>query len=237
MLSAALLSMPTAILLAQQTTVPPTPAPGEITVSINVSAFTPLDTATIYSLDAATFARYGQGGGGSGTFAANLSLPSGAGLDQVAFEFYANNSASVGTGSVWRCSENPAGGSCFDLGSVSPTGAPGWVYVTVGPLSETLDNLNNSYFLYTFLPADGNQTEFRRAVVYYHLQVSPSPATATFNDVPTTHPFFQFIEALHASGITGGCQASPPLYCPDDPLTRGQMAVFLAKALGLYWPN
>jgi hypothetical protein len=63
--------------------------------------------------------------------------------------------------------------------------------------------------------------------------ISPAPGTATFNDVPTTHPFFQFIEALHASGITGGCQASPPLYCPDDSVTRGQMAVFLAKALGL----
>jgi len=65
------------------------------------------------------------------------------------------------------------------------------------------------------------------------LPVSPAPATATFNDVPTNHPFFQFIEALYASGITGGCQAAPPLYCPDNPVTRGQMAVFLAKALGL----
>lgn len=65
------------------------------------------------------------------------------------------------------------------------------------------------------------------------LAVSQAPATPTFNDVPTSHPFFQFIEALKASGITGGCQASPPLYCPDAPLTRGQMAVFLAKALGL----
>ena len=63
--------------------------------------------------------------------------------------------------------------------------------------------------------------------------VSPAPAQATFNDVPTNHPFFQFIEALYASGITAGCQAMPPLYCPDSPLTRGQMAVFLAKALGL----
>ena len=65
------------------------------------------------------------------------------------------------------------------------------------------------------------------------LPVSPAPATATFNDVPTDHPFFQFIEALYASGITAGCQASPPLYCPDNPVTRGQMAVFLAKVLEL----
>ena len=65
------------------------------------------------------------------------------------------------------------------------------------------------------------------------LPVSPAPATATFNDVPTNHPFFQFIEALSASGVTGGCNAAPPLYCPDNFVTRGQMAVFLAKALGL----
>lgn len=65
------------------------------------------------------------------------------------------------------------------------------------------------------------------------LEVSAAPPVASFNDVPTNHPFFQFIEALKVSGITAGCQAAPPLYCPDNPLTRGQMAVFLAKALGL----
>jgi len=52
--------------------------------------------------------------------------------------------------------------------------------------------------------------------------------------VPTGHPFFQFIEALAAAGITGGCGNGN--YCPDNPVTRGQMAVFLAKALGLHWP-
>jgi hypothetical protein len=66
-------------------------------------------------------------------------------------------------------------------------------------------------------------------------QVSPAPATATFADVPTDHPFFQFVEALAKSGITGGCGSGD--YCPDAPLTRGQMAVFLAKALGLQWPE
>ncbi|MGE5413430.1 MAG: S-layer homology domain-containing protein [Syntrophomonadaceae bacterium] len=73
--------------------------------------------------------------------------------------------------------------------------------------------------------------------VWWRRSVSPPPATASFGDVPTSHPFFQFVEALKASGITGGCSASPPLYCPDSALTRGQMAVFLAKALGLNWPG
>jgi hypothetical protein len=71
--------------------------------------------------------------------------------------------------------------------------------------------------------------------VRYKLQVSPAPASATFADVPTSHPFFQFVEALAASGITAGCGGGN--FCPDAPITRGQMAVFLAAALGLHFPN
>jgi hypothetical protein len=71
------------------------------------------------------------------------------------------------------------------------------------------------------------------AVVAYRLQVSPAPATATFGDVPKSHPFFRYVEALTAAGITGGCGGGN--FCPDAPLTRGQMAVFMAKALGLQW--
>ena len=72
-------------------------------------------------------------------------------------------------------------------------------------------------------------------VIRYQLQVSPAPGTATFNDVPTDHPFFRFVEALAASGITAGCGGGN--FCPDNPLTRGQMAVFLSIALGLHFPN
>jgi hypothetical protein len=43
------------------------------------------------------------------------------------------------------------------------------------------------------------------------------------------------VEALSASGITAGC--SPTQYCVNAPITRGEMAVFLAAALGLHFPN
>ena len=76
----------------------------------------------------------------------------------------------------------------------------------------------------------------RKMQVSWRRQVSPAPSTATFGDVPADHPFFRFIEALRSSGITGGCSAEPPLYCPEAPITRGQMAVFIATALGLSWP-
>ena len=58
---------------------------------------------------------------------------------------------------------------------------------------------------------------------------TPPPCTGVFQDVPCSSNFAPWIEALAAEGITGGCQASPPLYCPSNPVRRDQMAVFLLK--------
>jgi hypothetical protein len=41
------------------------------------------------------------------------------------------------------------------------------------------------------------------------------------------------IEALVATGITSGCSTVGPRFCPDAPVTRGQMAAFLRRALQL----
>ena len=41
------------------------------------------------------------------------------------------------------------------------------------------------------------------------------------------------IDALAAAGITAGCATGPLRYCPDKPVTRAEMATFLARALGL----
>ena len=59
----------------------------------------------------------------------------------------------------------------------------------------------------------------------------PPPATGTvFGDVHTNTFGADWIEQLYAEGITGGCQSgTPPLYCPNASVTRGQMAVFLLK--------
>jgi S-layer homology domain len=57
----------------------------------------------------------------------------------------------------------------------------------------------------------------------------PPPAAGIFNDVPAADPFAPWIEDLAGRGITGGCAAG--LYCPNDPVKRKQMAVFLLKTL------
>jgi hypothetical protein len=62
----------------------------------------------------------------------------------------------------------------------------------------------------------------------------PPPATgALFGDVPPGAFADAWIEDLYNRGVTGGCQASPLLYCPAAPVTRGQMSVFLTKTFGL----
>ncbi len=74
---------------------------------------------------------------------------------------------------------------------------------------------------------------FRGAFVKYRLDVSPAPATATFDDVGTGDDIFRYVEALNAAGISVGC--APDRFCPGAPVTRGQLAVLMARALGLHW--
>jgi len=62
---------------------------------------------------------------------------------------------------------------------------------------------------------------------------APPPATGVFGDVPSDDTFAPWIEELYHRDVTGGCQAAPLLYCPDQPNTRGQMAVFLTKTFDL----
>ena len=54
----------------------------------------------------------------------------------------------------------------------------------------------------------------------------------SFDDVPPGHGFFDYIEAIYAEGITKGVGGN--IYGIDDIFTRGQMAAFLSRALGLH---
>ena len=63
-----------------------------------------------------------------------------------------------------------------------------------------------------------------------HLRAS----TEQFRDVPSNHLYADEIGALARAGITFGC--NPPAndrFCPDDPVTRQQMASFFIRALEL----
>jgi hypothetical protein len=98
-----------------------------------------------------------------------------------------------------------------------------------------MDPFHRELVVLAQMDGDTVTTQFLGAYLGYRLQISPAPATATFTDVPANHPYFRAIEALSASGITGGCGAGN--FCPNQNVTRGEMAAFLARALGLHFPN
>ena len=81
----------------------------------------------------------------------------------------------------------------------------------------------------SYCPA-GNVTRAQMAVFLVRSAVNGNftyTAQPYFTDVPATHPFFKWIQKLRDLGITSGCSATT--FCPDDTVTRGQMAVFLIR--------
>jgi Tol biopolymer transport system component len=63
----------------------------------------------------------------------------------------------------------------------------------------------------------------------------PAPVSGEpyFQDMPRTHLAFRYVQGLREAGLTRGCAADPPLFCPEALTTRAQMAVLLARALKL----
>ena len=72
----------------------------------------------------------------------------------------------------------------------------------------------------------------RRALPILITAVVVGPVAAyAFNDVPSDSPHAAGIAYVDGAGITHGCDSSGN-YCPDNPVTRGQMATFLYRASG-----
>ena len=175
---------------------------------------------------------------------APLRLPAGAHVTSIAIDFFDASASGEIQASFLVC--DPAGDSCaMALGNpgcddANVTICSGNAYAP-GYSSHSEDLSDDGitidsglrYVLYAGNTTTDGSTAISQIRIAYVLQVSPPPATASFNDVPTSDPAFQFVEAVYASGITAGCGGGN--YCPDQPITRRQMAVFLAKALGLQW--
>jgi len=200
----------------------------EIVYVAQASSFTPWDSTQTY-------------GGGSGLrwvtssggccLSAPVSLPSGASVIGAEVEACVHSLTAGVTWALNVCGTPDGCSSVLPTGSTAPNVCGRFRQNFTTPVT-----VNNAVSSYTVQFSGGDYANTLYAMrLFYKLQVSPAPQTARFTDVPTTHPFFQYIEALASAGITAGCSASPPQYCPDAPLTRGQMAVFLARALGLHW--
>jgi len=177
---------------------------------------------------------------------ATLHLPGGARILSLQLDYYDTSLTGEVLAELDVCSYD--GSSCVpQLGFLACSdalvtacsgnvNAPGWsnAYADLSGANLVVNNYLSGYRILAGNTTNDGGTAIWRVLVGYLLQVSPDPPTASFNDVPTSHPFHQYVEALFASQVTAGCGGND--YCPDSPLTRGQMAVFLSKALGLQWP-
>ena len=56
------------------------------------------------------------------------------------------------------------------------------------------------------------------------------PVMAPFADVPIADRQFGYVEFMYQAGFTNGCNTGPLRYCPDSPVTRGEMAAFLERS-------
>jgi hypothetical protein len=177
-------------------------------------------------------------------FYAQLEIPSGALLKQVSWFGSDSDLGPNGfiRGSIMKVCQTgfPTIGPpvVTMLGSADSPNSENFVFTVFAPADESVNNLSCAYLMSTSFSYDtvtGLNLLLRKIRAGWQRQVSPAPVSATFpNDTPTSHPYFRFIEALAAAGITSGC--APGSFCPNNPITRGEMAVFLAAALGLHWP-
>jgi len=79
------------------------------------------------------------------------------------------------------------------------------------------------------IPSDDPQTPIMNVTLSANSVLVPA-----FTDVPEGAFAENFINSLFYNGITGGCGGAN--YCPDNTVTRGQMAVFIETSLGVTVP-
>ena len=217
--------------IESQSIQPETYGTGSLTwLPLSGFAFHPINSGTTYDFTGTRFGIYSTAGN---YFEAPLQLPEGATVSTL--EMTACDDDSVTQISVYIMIAPTTSPGAYNTPFLSTGFAemPGCTNFSGTFPPFTVDNTANSYTVEAFFGGQGSTLILHSARVGYKLQVSPPPNTATFTDVPTTHLFYQYVEALAASGITAGCGGGN--FCPDAAVTRGQLAVFLAKALGLHW--
>jgi S-layer family protein len=125
------------------------------------------------------------------------------------------------------------------VASVQTTGAPGLNLTSNVVFDHTVrgfytDAGNQFFDSYHLVASLGANLYLWGCEVIWHRAVSEAPAVATFTDIPLGDTRLQVVEAVAAAGIMTGCGGGN--FCPQDPVTRAQLALFFARALGLHEP-
>jgi uncharacterized repeat protein (TIGR01451 family) len=119
-------------------------------------------------------------------------------------------------GHGWECSVTAMSCSRFDA---LPPG------VSFPPIGVTVSVDSNAVSPVT------NQVNISGGGSPTTLVSDPTTIIPAFIDVDASDLFLPAIDLLRESGITTGCQASPPKYCSADNIPESQMAVFVIRSV------
>jgi len=201
----------------------------EVVVALHQQAFQGRDAAAAALKEQSSAWRHCSG---SCWLDSTIYLPSGAKITGIEIDLDDSNAAGSVNGYMYHCSVGATTCPYVATLSTGDAATPG-ITQAYAAADHTVLNGAQSYSVAVRLTGGTTSTRFGSYRVFYKRQISPAPGVATFMDVPISHPFFGNVEALAASGITGGCGGGN--YCPDNFVTRAQMAAFLSRALGLHW--
>jgi hypothetical protein len=114
---------------------------------------------------------------------------------------------------------------CYDTSDNDACNAS-WVSVGANTSASLSGLSDGTTYYWQVLAKNSSGTTYANGGIWW----SFTARTQTFADVPPSHSAFEYIETVYANGVTSGCSQSPLKYCPSDPVTRAQMAVFLLRA-------
>ena len=135
-----------------------------------------------------------------------------------------------GSGTV---TSTPAGINCGATCSASfPSGTT--VTLTASPLAGSVFAGWSGACSGTSTTCTVAMTQARSVTATFNTTGPPT----TFADVPVGYWAYDFIESLYQAGITGGCATNPLRYCPENSVTRAEMAIFILRGMygGSYQP-
>jgi len=133
----------------------------------------------------------------------------------------------------------PAGSASASL-SVQAQGGCGWTamshadFITILSITGSPGNGTVSYSV-----AANTGTSARSGTITVAGQTFTLYQGVPFKDVPPGDQFYTEIGKLSARRITAGCGQDSngnPIYCPDNAVTREQMAIFIMRSLGEFNP-
>ncbi|MGA3025586.1 MAG: BACON domain-containing carbohydrate-binding protein [Bryobacteraceae bacterium] len=127
----------------------------------------------------------------------------------------------------------------FLTGIFAPTSDQRWL--TIGTITNGV--INFSFTANT----SGSDRVAHITVLGHQLTVTQYLTSAQFSDVPSSATYYDAANLMFEYGVTTGCEqssdASTRLYCPDDNVTRQEMAAFIVRAVtgttnpSIYYPT